>query len=163
MTDPTTLYVGPPGGGLYNMLFGETTLAVSHVMAAMIEELSGAGGISRLRLRDGWVEKDPEHEFLLRIYTRNGAGNRECYCDPKPPEYGQGDCIGCRGEYATKHPLYVRDEDDTFDGTYRSYWFRIPNGVETEHERETLLGLAKDPVNTNERWEQALDALRGGV
>ena len=37
--------------------------------------------VMNLRLRDCWVEKQPDGPPCLAVYARNGGGNRECYCD----------------------------------------------------------------------------------
>jgi hypothetical protein len=58
--------------------------------------------IMALRLRDCWVEKQPDGPPCLAVYTRNGGGNRE-----HDHTDGAENCLGCRGDWATEHPAYT--------------------------------------------------------
>lgn len=111
-----------------------------------------------LRLRDGWVEKgfgETADQPVICVYTRNGGGNREHFCDG-----ANGPCTACWGEDATKHPAYLADADDGFDPTYRTYRFKVGNPHVTPDIIATLLEAAQDePVNMSERWRQAIDAI----
>jgi hypothetical protein len=109
-----------------------------------------------LRLRDAWVEHD-DTSPVIAIYTRNGGGNRECFCGGD----GEGTCIGCRGDQATKHPAYLSDADDEwFDSTYRTYRFRVGNPDVTPDIIATLLEVADDePRDMSEIWRLALDSI----
>src|SRR5699024_12456758 len=53
---------------------------------------------------------------VAEIYTRNGAGNRECYHEGDS-DYEAG-CTGCIMDGLPEHPQYVADFDDSFDSTY---------------------------------------------
>lgn len=108
--------------------------------------------IMNLRLRDMWIEKQPDGPPVLAVYTRNGGGNRECYCE------GAGTCIGCHGEAATEHPAYLRDTDDEFDVTYRTYWFGFSPNLPT-HLKEALTEAAEDPRDMSAMWHRAIDAI----
>lgn len=59
------------------------------------------------RFRDCYIDKEQ-----IVVYTRCGGGNREDY----------GDVF----DKMKKHPQFVRDEDDSFDCTYCSFYFNIP-------------------------------------
>jgi len=48
----------------------------------------------------------------IAIYTRNGGGNR--------PDYWEV------FEKLSRHPSYLRDEDDEFDSTYATIYFSFP-------------------------------------
>lgn len=109
--------------------------------------------IINLRLRDMWVEKSPDGP-VLAVYTRNGGGNREHY-DDMPDS---GPCTACQGDRATTHPAYLRDEDDDFDSTYRTYWFAFPESLPNEI-KEILAEVAEDPRNMSEVWQQAIGRL----
>lgn len=111
--------------------------------------------IMALRLRDCWVEKQPDGPPCLAIYTRNGGGNRECYC-----ENDEGTCIGCKGDRATEHPAYISDRDDEFDSTYRTYRFAFPAELRQDW-REALTEVAEDPRDMSEQWSIAIDAIGG--
>ena len=163
----------------YNMLFGQNP--ASDVLLATLGLTRGSVG----RFRDCYVK-----DGRICVYTRNGGGNRECWCRDDP-ECGRPECkhhvvqreaneyafmpesewpdgkapgnwfetrngvFGC--SYATgrkvledryvcespcsidcacpgcvicerlpAHPLYERDEDDDFDCTYATIYFRFP-------------------------------------
>jgi hypothetical protein len=105
------------------------------------------------RFRDAWVERDEQGEPIIAIYTRNGGGNRECYCDDGNEP---GSCTGCRGEAFAAHPLHLRNADD--DCTYATYYFSVP----PEH-RDELAAFAQDHVDTSARWTDLINAISGGA
>lgn len=107
-----------------------------------------------LRLRDAWVEKQPDGPPVLTVYTRNGGGNREHFHD------GTDLCLACHGEAATRHSAYLRDADDEFDATYRTYWFSFPDDLPSEVQ-EGLREGAEDPRDMSRAWLAAIDALSG--
>lgn len=111
------------------------------------------------RFRDAWVERG-EDGPVIAVYTRQGGGNRECYCD----EYGRShalasprECYAKCNETLAAHPLYISDADDDFDATYATFRFRVPGEM-----REALADLARDPVDMSERWQEAIDRVRSG-
>lgn len=108
------------------------------------------------RLRDAWVEKGDDGEPTIAIYTRNGGGNRECYCDDyaSQPDFVAGTCTGCVGDKFEALDGCFRAEDDDFDSTYRTYYFRVP----AEY-RDMLAEVATDPVDMSARWLAAIDAI----
>ena len=77
------------------------------------------------------------------VYTRNGGGNRECFCN------GRGDCTGCLSDRAESHPNCVAVVEDSFDRTYATYVFSVPDGqqistqqhLEYRAQRERRQGL----------------------
>jgi len=113
---------------LYNLLFGENKIA--RILKIMLE-LDEFGEWSSGRYRDLFL-KD---ENTIILYTRNGAGNRECVEMKNDMEIEN--CSGCLFWDAytcparacvilPKHPYYVRDWDDDFDPTYAYFLFRVP-------------------------------------
>jgi hypothetical protein len=67
------------------------------------------------------------------IYTRTGGGNRDFYenersCRENYPSYFTGDDTiqGPWNEDLRKLPGYIKDEDDSFDSTYASFYFQAP-------------------------------------
>lgn len=65
------------------------------------------------RYRDHWLEKDGD-ALMLAVYTRMGGGNREEYAEQIAELHGL--------------PLWVSDEDDTYDNTYSTIRFRMERG-----------------------------------
>ena len=118
--------------------------------------LAAIGGPDVGRFRDAWIEKGDDGQPVIAIYTRNGGGNRECWCD-KHPEDG---CLAMVIADLQAHPLYMRDADDDFDSTYATFYFRTP-----DHLADQFRGIAGEPVNMSERWQQVIAALgaKGGT
>jgi uncharacterized protein (DUF2461 family) len=68
------------------------------------------------------------------------------------------------------HPWFVYDEDDAYDTTYASFYFKM--NLDEIHASVTTLGGPADdivramrmhacePVNMRKRWDEALDAMR---
>ena len=111
------------------------------------------------RFRDAWVEKSPDGPVIV-IYTRQGGGNRECYCDEyEDRAHVPEQCYAACNEALTEHPLYLRDADDSFDSTYATFYFRAPDDAEI---RDALASIAQDPVDTDARWQQAIDRIGRG-
>ncbi len=124
-------------GGLYNLLFPQA-LERAAMLLPLIDLNPDSGGA--FRLRDAWVERW-DGQPVVRVYTRIGGGNREAYAE----------VIGIlRG-----HRLYIKDEDDTLDSTYASFYFRAPSGL-----IDMLSEVAVDPVDMAEAWRLALAHLR---
>jgi hypothetical protein len=111
--------------------------------------------VMALRLRDCWVEKQPDGPPCLAVYTRNGGGNRE-----HDHTDGAENCLGCRGDWATEHPAYISDEDDEFDSTYRTYRFAFPAELRQDW-KEALTEVAEDPRDMSKQWSIAIDAIGG--
>ena len=124
--------------GLYNIVVGD-----GHENERGAFLLAVLGNPEVGRFRDAWVEKGEDGEPVIAIHTRTGGGNREAYA-------AQNDGLAA-------HPLYLRDEDDSFDSTYATWYFRTP----PEH-RDALAATAVDPVNMGERWQQAFDRVKSG-
>lgn len=117
---------------LYNMLFEENENA---------DELLKMLKLSRPdfgRYRDVFLNKDGSE---IIVYTRCGGGNREEY-------YYMFDKI-------SKHPCYVRDEDDDYDSTYCYLYFDVPK----EHlKRARELATGKEPETISEKFINVLNS-----
>lgn len=108
--DVLTMKLNGEKMSLYNMLFGQNPDA---------DALLGVLGKTKedfQRFRDIWLREDG----YIEVYTRCGGGNREYY-------------QSMFDEMST-HPWYDRDEDDDFDCTYASIYFKIPNELLTKSE-----------------------------
>lgn len=134
---------------------------IGMLLAAIAYEVNGTEEIAAyvkpitdLRVRDAWVETSPDGPPVLALYTRNGGGNRDCTCEEGQP----GTCTGCLGDKATEHPAYLRDADDEFDSTYRTYWFEFPDSL-PGYFKKALNDVAEDPRNMSEMWLAAIDTI----
>lgn len=124
---------------------------------ALVAVLNKVAPFDPPRYRDAWVEQAGD-AIAIRVHTRTGGGNRECWCD--------GDdhiCYGEANDAMTLHPWYVMDEDDDFDATYADWYFRVdPAGVDNET-MQALVALAQPPVDMGARWQAAIAALKGAT
>lgn len=59
-------------------------------------------------------------DYVLVLVTRQGGGNRECWCGDGFPE---GDCLVLNNETLQSEPGYIYDTDDSFDSTYATFYF----------------------------------------
>lgn len=133
--------------GLYNLVFGQNPTS---------DYLLGLLGLSKStvgRFRDCWVTEKGN----IAVYTRNGGGNRGCwnaFAGREGDECKQG-CPGCTINFILpKHPLYLYDEDDDFDRTYATIYFKAPAGAE-----EVLKALAENRDPSKE-WGAFIEKLK---
>src|SRR5215469_975950 len=96
---------------LYNMLFG------FNPYARMLLKMLNVDVIQIPRFRDCFLNTDG----VIVIFTRTGGGNREYY-ENATPENPEGpwnsDLRKLRG--------YLGDEDDSYDGTYAHFFYKVP-------------------------------------
>lgn len=93
---------------MYNLLFGQNPN--SDVILAI------------LGLKENDVERFRDCGFDengIYVYTRTGGGNREDYSN----------------DVLTSNPYYLNDEDDDFDCTYATYYFKIPDEIKEDVEK----------------------------
>lgn len=114
----------------YNMLFGNNA-DQSGFLLSLLELTRADFG----RYRDIYVTEDH-----IVVYTRCGGGNREDYEDVF--------------DEMEDHPLFDYDEDDDFDFTYASFYFKHP-----EEYSDLLKEMAQGTITPSEKWEALLGAL----
>ena len=133
--------------GLYNVLFGQSKSAP--VLLGVIGLEQG----SFYRFRDCYLSEAGE----IAVYTRGGGGNRECYCANGGHPHEDG-CVVPTQDALREHPCYLRDDDDEFDSTYATFYFKIPENLD----REKLAGI--DPeLKREEVWAQFFDSMRAAT
>lgn len=142
--------------GLYNAIFGTNNQA---------DQLLAALDLKRddfYRFRDCNLEDRDGHK-VIAVYTRGGGNNRECWSEYYPPAEGEegcrdgvhrADCVVSLQERNHEHILFLADDDDDFDHTYCTIYFRIPQ--EIAHWAEGL-DVAPD---RDTAWADFLTALR---
>lgn len=109
---------------LYNALFGFNPLA--GLLLAML----GLKPDDVPRFRDCYY--NGEH---ICVYTRTGGGNRDSYESPERrkanyPDLYQTDEEVNAGPFnrdLRKVPEYVYDDDDDYDSTYATFYFKVPD------------------------------------
>lgn len=136
---------------LYNMLHGRNPLTpVILGWLGLTEE--GCG-----RFRDVYVAKADDGLPRVLVYTRNGGGNRECFCKSDTQHNsGEGHCTPRYTAALQEHPLYESDSDDDYDRTYATFVFRVP-----EAWRDSALALLEDGPTPAEKWDRLLTKLYG--
>jgi hypothetical protein len=115
---------------MYNMVFGEN-LDQKAVLLNVLGLSTGDFG----RYRDIYVTEDH-----IVVYTRCGGGNRENYQHVF--------------DEMREHPLYSYDEDDGYDCTYASIYFKHP-----ENYHDLLVEMSKGTVTPSEKWDFLLTTL----
>lgn len=93
---------------LYNLLFGKNPN--TDIILAI------------LKLKENDVQRYRDCGFSddgIYIYTRTGGGNRDDY----------------ENEKLVNSPYYLSDEDDEFDCTYATYYFKIPEEIKEDVEK----------------------------
>ena len=139
---------------MYNMVFGSTQQKTE------LLPLFGIDPARAGRYRDVWVERDGDSEdsVILALYTRNGGGNRGDYVEEI--------------SYLRSIPTFIHEADDDFDCTYATFRFRIRESdldipeEESEFRANLWKGIrwgAGEPVDTDQRWRDALSAFEKGL
>lgn len=107
------------------------------------------------RFRDCFIkdEEHPEYDNHIHVYTRVGGGNRGC-------GYGE--------DKLSEHPNFVTTFDDSFDSTYGTYVFSVPDEWKDDFEKilsGDLKGVSKEyQLKVREvfpKIEEKLDGLWG--
>lgn len=133
---------------LYNLVHGEN--AAGPALVALLQSIQP---FDVGRYRDAWVEVDGDKP-VIRVHTRNGGGNRECWCES--PEHH---CLVDAIESMQAHPWYVKDEDDDFDYTYADFYFAVDLAAIKPDTARAVVALAQPPVDVGARWQAAIDAI----
>lgn len=118
-------------GGLYNLIFGVNQMSTV-ILATLGLTTEDVG-----RFRDCFVT-----EGEIAVYTRNGGGNRESYQEVF--------------DTLAQHPCYLRDQDDDFDCTYATIYFKFPDEF-ADQLKKLDIGV---PFNPSQRWLDAIEALK---
>lgn len=114
---------------LYNMLFGinEDTDTLLKILNVNKEDFN--------RFRD--IELT-NNGTILRVFTRCGGYNRNEY--------------KVYWNKIRKHPLYLKDYDDTFDNTYAYIEFKVPQ----EYKEKTRKMFKEEPKPFEEKFKKEL-------
>lgn len=121
---------------LYNILFGMNSYA--DLLLAMLNLDRSQTG----RFRDCYTNNEGTE---IIIHTRNGGGNRECYQETL--------------DALSKHPNWIRDEDDGFDCTYADIHFSVPAEFKDAVKR---IADNSDTRPRGERWRELLASMESG-
>lgn len=113
---------------MYNVIFGENKL--KDILFKILNKKESDFG----RFRDIYID---EEKKCIGVYTRNGGGNRKDYEEVF--------------EEMKKHPLYLYNEDDDFDCTYATIYFKLPE------EYKELLNYGEK--NKNSQWLELIEKI----
>ena len=126
---------------LYNMLFGmnvSLTVMLSPFLPRKPQDFP--------RFRNVFTgdEEDPTGvDADIFVYTRMGGGNRECtqYALGGDSELDDADgnciCGACDAEKLEEHENCIKRYDDSFDFTYSTFCFIVPEKWKTDHQALT--------------------------
>ena len=114
---------------MYNLMFG------SNPYKTIILGVLGLNEFDCGRFRDVFVANGE-----IAIYTRNGGGNRDDYQHVF--------------DTLAAHPNYLRNEDDSYDSTYATIYFSIP-----EQFRGVLSALDSGEFKPEDRWMDKISSL----
>lgn len=133
----------------YNMVHGYNSLA------PLVLAMLGISTRDVPRFRDAFYDGE-----YLCIYTRTGGGNRDTYENKARametyPEYNT-DYEGPWNEDLRALPGYVRDEDDDYDCTYATFYFKVPE--QFAWFREWAADKTERPAS--ERWADAIEHIK---
>ena len=120
---------------LYNMIHGVNPIAI---MA--IPMLGDTHPDDYPRFRNVFLadEEHPEYDGYIHVYTRVGGNNRGA-------GYGE--------EELERHQDYVCSFDDSFDDTYATYVFNVPD----RWAGDFSLVLAGEPENTSAEYQSQVE------
>lgn len=96
---------------LYNMIHGFNPACI------LLLPMLGRSQEEYPRFRDCFLSEDKKH---IEIYTRVGGGNRNC-------GYGE--------EVLYADPNFVTTYDDSFDSTYATYLFKVPEKWQADFDK----------------------------
>lgn len=103
-----------------------------------------------VRNGDDWEGRSP----VAVVHTRNGGGNRHCYCDH---DYDTGvtdhapHCTARAVEIMEAHPAHLTNEDNSFDSTYADFAFRVDRKAAKELFKTSA--IARQQENARLRYE----------
>lgn len=150
---------------LYNALHGRNPFS------GLLLAIAGVKPEEVPRFRDTHLFEREDGELGIAIYTRTGGGNRTCYCrDPfwledgeeRPPigEHKPG-CYPAMNRALAQKSNYLHDEDDDFDSTYATFYFRVPEALQSAvQDIASLGGQTETPADA---WERLFGKLSGDV
>lgn len=135
---------------LYNLLHGQ------NVAAPLLLSILGLTPSSVPRYRDCWWTGTE-----IAIYTRTGGGNRDFYenidsARANYPEYfeGKDDPKGPWNDDLRALNTFVRDEDDDYDCTYATFYFRVPETLSW-----VIPHLTAETQTPSDKWESVFAKL----
>ena len=153
---------------LYNALFGRNESAPFLLDILDLIDPRGEDNYKYPipRFRDIYVSISDKGPIII-LYTRQGGGNRECWCDEQEDYEKRTDermpgvkhhpsCNTLSNYLLTQHPLYIRDYDDDFDSTYAYFEFSPPPNLK---EAVAALATGKPP---REKWDELIKKLEEG-
>lgn len=130
---------------MYEMVFADGENGLPLLGSLGFTSVSDVG-----RYRSAWIEKGENGNPRIAVYTRNGGGNRETY----QPILNK----------LEKHKNYLFDRDDSFDCTYCTIYFSIPeklkitlNKIDKDWEKNI-----QDSVDMSGVWLKTIDSMKGG-
>lgn len=127
---------------LYNMIFGENDKSTILLSAIGLKKEDF------YRYRDAYLTENNN----IAVYTRGGGGNRECNCETEDQNHTNS-CVISMQDALRINKYYISDEDDGYDHTYATFYFKIPDKADFE-------GMDTEP-DRNQFWDAFLRSVEG--
>lgn len=129
---------------LYNMVHGFNPL--TNVLLSFLETHPSAIP----RFRDCFITEDGN----IAIHTRTGGGNREYY-----EEHSPANDEGPWNSDLREIPGFIRDEDDDFDSTYATFYYKPNDDVAPlVKELQEIMGTE----TPGEKWQKLFADMEAG-
>lgn len=97
-----------------------------------------------VRSGDSWEGRTP----VAVVHTRNGGGNRECYCDDDDHAPG---CVARAVEIMEEHPAHLMNEDNSWDTTYANFAFKVERESAHKLFKKSKLSQAQETARNNHK------------
>lgn len=97
--------------------------------------------------------EDADVEYIYVLLTRQGGGNRECYCENEHEDC----CLASNNEKLENNPNYIYDEDDMFDSTYATFYFKADKKLTEKYfKQEEKLNRINEKIRLKKGIERGL-------
>lgn len=97
-----------------------------------------------VRSGDSWEGRTP----VAVVHTRNGGGNRECYCNYDDHTPG---CVARAVEIMEEHPAHLTNEDNSWDTTYANFAFKVDRESAHKLFKKSKLSQAQETARNNHK------------
>lgn len=125
---------------MYELIFADGEKGMP-LMGALGFKSTGDVG----RYRSAWLEMDDDGKPRIAVYTRNGGNNREHYM----PDLED-------------HPNFLFDRDDSFDNTYATIYFSIPEDFEKylDEQIPDWKEKVQAEVSMSDQWMKVINSIK---
>jgi hypothetical protein len=106
---------------------------------------------------DEYDDNPLEDEYYIAIHSRQGGGNRECYCYDVEEDGHESGCSAASNDELEDHPQFVTYRDNDFDSTYTTHYFKAGSTKEDREKHEAQQKLV-GRFNNAKAHKQAIES-----